>query len=138
MTLSLPPKRWSLPPKRWSLSLVFVPLWLVLWTVGWIASGNQQLLIAGPIGTVLVAALYAWLVAGREEVEVEGRTLTLRRRVGPITHERRFDEPRDVRVLRDGGASIAFEHGGRTYRFAGALDEDEAQRVARQLTEALR
>ena len=128
----------SLPPKRWSLSLVFVPLWLVLWTVGWIVGGDSSLLIAGPVGTLLVGALYAWLVAGREEVEVEGRTLTLRRRVGPIRHERRFHEPRDVRVLRDGGASLAFEHGGRTHRFGGALDEAEAADVARRLREALR
>ena len=128
----------SLPPKRWSPSLVVVPVWLVLWTVGWIASGDPKLLIAGPIGTLLVGALYAWLVAGREEVEVEGRTLTLRRRVGPIRHERRFDEPREVRVLRDGGASLAFEHGGRTHRFGGALDEAEAADVAHRLREALR
>ena len=131
MTLSLPPKRWSLP-------LVVVPVWLVLWTIGWIASGDSSLLVAGPIGTLLVGALYAWLVAGREEVEVEGRTLTLRRRVGPIRHERRFEDPRDVRVMRGGGASLAFEHGGRTHRFGGALDEAEAERVARRLQEALR
>ena len=130
MTLSLPPKRWSLP-------LVVVPVWLVLWTIGWIASGDPALLVAGPIGTLLVGALYAWLVAGREEVEVEARTLTLRRRVGPIRHERRFDDPRDVRVMSGGGASLAFEHGGRTHRFGGALDEAEAERVAHRLREAL-
>jgi hypothetical protein len=128
----------SMPPKRFALSLVFVPVWLVLWTFGWIVSGEPSLLVAGPVGTLLVGALYAWLVAGREEVEVDGRTLTLRRRVGPITHERRFDEPRDVRVLRDGGASLAFDHGGRTHRFGGALDDVEAEHAARRLQEALR
>ena len=143
----------SMPPKRAPWVTYAVPVWLALWIVALVtqASTGQGALVAGVLAAVAVLLLWLWLVAGREEAEVSARTLTLRRRVGPLSHQRSFPaaEVRDLRALpparhgwRDGfgvaHATLAFDHDGRTHHFAGGLDHDEAVRVAERLREALR
>ena len=142
----------SMPPKRAAWVTYAVPVWLALWTAALLtqASTGEAALVAGVLAALAVLLLWLWLVAGREEAEVSGGTLTLRRRVGPLSHQRSFAavEVHDLRALppartgwRDAfgvtHASLAFDHGGRTHHFAGGLDHAEAVRVAERLREAL-
>ncbi len=80
-----------------------------------------------------------------------GSALLLRRRIGPLRHQRTFEtaKVRELRALEHAGgrwydntgltpASLAFDDGARTHRSAGALDEAEAKHVALRLREAIR
>jgi uncharacterized membrane protein len=145
MTIALPTKRTPWPQYA-------VPVWALLWIVSLVVAGDggPALMAFGLAVPVVVLALWIWVVAGREDVEVDGGTLTLRRHVGPITSRRRFraSEVRDVRALeqREGlaerlgvpTAALALEHDGRTVCFGSGLDEAEAAALAGRIGEALR
>jgi hypothetical protein len=138
----------TLPTQRAGLPLLIVPVWLVLWIAGLIARGtaDAMALVGGPLVVVVVGLLWLWLVAAREEVDAEPRRLVLRRRLGPLKTERAFRaaEVGNLRAERRdgwwgvGGASLAFDHEGRSVHFGGALDDAAAEDLARRLREALR
>jgi hypothetical protein len=119
------------------LPTLAILLWLALWTfAGW-----------GAIWTL------AWHVAGREEIELEGRFLSL----GVVAWSRRLCTKYDVAAIRglrhapttsgsvaaalgtaqpkDG--AIAFEYQGRTIRFGAELGPDDVERVLAMIRERL-
>src|SRR5262249_5244720 len=116
-------------------ALVFVAVWLILWT------------LAGGF------VVYAWLrnVAGREVVTLSPGTLSLRRQVLGFGRTREFElaHVRDLRVVPLalspwflwwgmsfwglGPGSLSFDYGAKTYRFAAGLDEAEAKLLLAEL-----
>ncbi len=141
----------ALPTKRTAWPLYAVPVWAALWIVSLVAygDGGPGLLAFGLAIPVLVLALWVWVIAGREEVEIEDGRLTLRRHVGPLVSRRTF-KTRDIDAVhaleqRRGlaerlgvpTAALALDHDGHSVRFASGLDEDEAQALAARLREAL-
>ncbi len=141
----------ALPTKRTAWPLYAVPVWAALWIVSLVAygDGGPGLLAFGLAIPVLVLALWVWVIAGREEVEVADGKLTLRRHVGPIASRRSFKtrEITAVHALEQSRglgerlgvptAALALDHDGRSVRFGSGLDEAEARALAAQLQEAL-
>jgi hypothetical protein len=142
----------SMPPKRFVFALIFLPFWLVLWSAGWVTGADDPVfMVVGPIGSFVVLGIWLWMLFGREEVEIGGGRLVLRKRVGPVKREQGFDAAKveELRALPVAGSSwfdntglthhsMAFDVGARTHKFAGALDEAEAKHLARRLQERLR
>lgn len=119
------------------LPTAFILLWVALWTFfGW-----------GAIWTL------AWHVAGREEIEVEGRFLSL----GVVAWWRRLTTRYELAAIRDlrheattSGSTrsalglaqpkdgpIAFGYQGRTIRFGAELGPDDAEQVLAMIRERL-
>lgn len=122
----------------------FLTFWLVLWTVaGLIALHNL-----------------IWTVLGREVVEVNGRSLQVRKMVGPIHRDQEFalEHLQDLRVPGSAPASksttwslprffkprwglplgiepgtVAFDYGSRTYRFGHRLDDAEGKQIVTEI-----
>jgi hypothetical protein len=115
--------------------ILFLTVWLLAWTAG----------------GLLVAFTFLWTAFGRETVELADATLSVRRHVLGLGRTRRYDAarvqglrvwagpapgPRTAPRLRRpglGGGTIAFDHGGRTVRVLGGLDEAEATALVAQL-----
>jgi hypothetical protein len=120
-------------------STLFMLAWLVLWTVG----GGHAIMVL------------AWGIAGREIVTLGRGVLVIRREALGFgrTWEYGSETVRNLRVaparltysklgstFRSAGLSggpIAFDHGARTVRFAGGVDEAEAATVVKELGERL-
>lgn len=115
---------------------IFVGVWLLLWTVGGVAAFRALLSSLG----------------GRETVTVEGRSLSLRRSLGPLRWTSRHDlaevtslrawspSPGGVRTglgqrLWGPAGRLAFDWHGRTVRFGDGLRDDEVPAVLRALQE---
>ena len=108
---------------------LFMLAWFGVWTVGG------------------MFAIYAclWQVLGKEIVTVHGQTFKIRRDIGGFGLDKEYDflQMRDLRVGQVtfnplefssslqlwgvGGGVMAFEYGGKTYRFGAGLDEVEAK-----------
>lgn len=104
---------------------------LALWLVGWTAGGAW--------------AMYSliWLVLGREIVELDGRSLALRREPMGIPPRKQYDvlHVRNLRVVPFDGSvwaksdpfvgmrsgPLAFDYGAKTIRFGSGVDEAEAR-----------
>jgi hypothetical protein len=93
----------------------------------------------------MIMIWYFWMFRSRDVILVDGRLLTLRRELGPVSETKGF-EPSDVRRIRfdppitipfrtfhsrdlGSGGSIAFESGGKTHRFGLDLPEADAQKL---------
>ncbi len=117
----------ALGRETWSVAWALLAVWLVAFTMG----------------SLTVAALVALLLLGRETVSVSRDLLRIAVRVGPFRTERAFDLDgvRNLRVVphmrtakgrgltRPALGALAFEHGGRTIRFAAGIRGVEADRV---------
>jgi hypothetical protein len=86
--------------------------------------------------------VFAAAATAREVLMIEGKTLVLRREVLGFCRQRNFElaEVRNLRAQRTevqgklaGGASVAFDHGGRTYHFGSGLSLDEARRLVKTI-----
>lgn len=110
-------------------------LWFPFWTVG---------------GLLMLLALL-WNIAGREVITLSDATLCTKRALGTYQRSRSYDLAgiRNMRfaplvynpfsmsgswqyqfqMLGVAGGSVAFDHGGKTYRFGNALPETESLRL---------
>jgi hypothetical protein len=118
---------------------LFMFAWLVLWTVG----GGHAIVVL------------AWGIAGREIVTLGGGVLLIRRGALGVgrTWEYGLETVRNLRVdparvtysrmestfpsTGLSGGPVAFDHGARTVRFAGGVDEAEAAIIVKELGERL-
>ena len=157
--------RVRIPARRnWAI-IIFLGVWLSLWAFGELflpysvvrgnlARGGGR---APPAGFLLfwfamwtafgAAALYTWVwnAFGREAIEIDGRTLTVRREPIPFPRRKQYDllHVRGLRVvpyesylwwMRDPfagmrGGPLAFDYGAKTVRFGAGIDEAEARMV---------
>jgi hypothetical protein len=119
---------------------LFMLAWFGVWTVG---------------GGV---AIYAWLwqLMGKEILTVRGQTFKIRRDVGGFGFDKEYSliQIRDLRIgpvgvnplefsssfqlWGVGGGVIAFDYGGRTYRFGAGLDEAEAKQIVTAIKQRYR
>ena len=116
----------ALGRETWSVAWALLAVWLVAFTMG----------------SLTVAALVALLLLGRERSPSPG-PIAHRRARRPVSTERAFDLDgvRNLRVVphmrtakgrgltRPALGALAFEHGGRTIRFAAGIRGVEADRV---------
>jgi hypothetical protein len=118
----------------------FMLAWFVVWTLGGLL------------------AIYAWLwqVIGKEIITVQEQTVTTRRDIGGFGFNKVYDLPQmhnlrvwsvdinpldfssSLQLWGIGGGVIAFEYGGKTYRFGAGLDEAEAKQVVTAFTQRCR
>ena len=148
--------RYTLPPRRQTSSMVFIPVWLVLWAIGFGTAIRS--LLDDPLQPFLifwlliwtaagVAAFYGWLsqAVGSELVTLSPGTLKIKRSVFGIEPTREYDatQIRNLRVeltvptwyrpKRNWGAfdegTIAFDYGAWTIRFGAGVDEAEASMI---------
>ena len=152
--------RYTLPPRRQTFSMVFLPIWLFFWAIGFgttlrslLGRPQQPFLIfwlsAWTVGGV--AVFYGWLaqVAGNELVTLAPGTLKIKRSVLGIEPVREYDatQIRNLRVAppvptwykpkRNWGpfdeGVIAFDYGARTIRFGAGVDEAEASMIVEEI-----
>ena len=158
------------PRRDWGLRL-FMPVWLLGWTAGEVAAfytvftaifGGPRP-FAGPVGFIApwlvfwtVGGAIAWMVfayniAGRERVSIDGTWITTSRELFrwarsvrmPLADIRRmrFSPPVNSRnswssALQQwglGDGSVAFEAEGKTRRFGSSLTEDETSELIEQI-----
>lgn len=121
------------PPEGEASMLV----WFAIWTLGGIL------------------ALYAllWQVIGKEILTVHGSTLTIRRDVGGVGFSKAysltqmdalqikpvefnpFDVSSSLQLWGIGGGVVAFDYGGKLYRFGAGLNEPEAKQIVAAMTQ---
>jgi hypothetical protein len=116
----------------------FLLVWLAAWTVG----------------GVLVSLQLLWSFAGREEIAVGPRTLSVRVVAGPLRRTREYDLASVQNVREDHGfagqlarafrttypgshGAIAFDYGARTVRIGTDLEGEDVQKVLAMLQEGL-
>lgn len=148
-----------IPAHRGWPALLFVAVWLGIWTVagansiGDLLAGRTEdeafsvVWLGGwTLGLLFGCSMLAWRLLGREEIIVGSRAMTVVRRAGPYRRTLRFTRDRiahlrteaDARAGRGvGGGSIAFDYGVRTHRFASTLDEAESRHIVELLRREL-
>jgi hypothetical protein len=109
-----------------SIGGVFMTVWFTLWTVG----GGA------------VSAQWAWNVAGKETVFIDGESLTIKKSVFGIGRSRRYSTAYVDRLRASGdrdvsqgpwGGGLAFDHVGRAVNFGAGLSQTDATELAAQI-----
>ncbi len=114
---------------------------LVFWLIAWTAGGG--------------AAIYSllWNLVGREEITLDGRTLTVRLGAAGLGRSREYDlsaitnlraEPASNDLLRytrttpwASSGAIAFDYGAKTHRLGISLDGQDVQTAVEAIKERL-
>lgn len=93
-------------------------LFFAVWFIGW------------TVGGYFLWGKWLWQMWGRRELLVGSTTLTLQNTVLGQRRSRAFELARVKKVRAvTSGEGIAFDYDGRTYEFAGGLDQAAQQRV---------
>jgi hypothetical protein len=144
-------------PRNW-FTILFLPVWLSLWTVGEVSVGRDVLFngrhdpftltwllfwsAAGPY----VLLWWLWSLFGTTIVIVGTDRLTLRRKMLGVQHSREYSASSihgfHFREAAGAGRSrtssaIQFSYGGRTVSFASDLDFTEGEQIIRLITARL-
>lgn len=148
--------------RRNIFALLFLPIWLVLWTIGGIAAivevartGDPFLVLwlcGWALAWVAAALILAWMAAGSESIGLNAGDLEIGQSLFGLTR-RRLYRGRDVRNLSAATApplvaqfqlsvpflmktrfgAVKFDYGGRTIYAAPALDEAEGRMIVDRL-----
>jgi hypothetical protein len=142
-------------------ALLFLPLWLIGWTIGGVAA-IRQLLSTGQIfllvwlcgwalGWLFATATIAWMIGGSELIGTTGGDLEIGHSLLGLTRSRLYrgrdvshlspaDTPFFARfqfslpfLMRTRSGAIKFSYGGRTVYAAQGLDEAEGRMVVERL-----
>jgi hypothetical protein len=138
--------------------VLFTIFWLAMWsfferTIGIRAlQGHASFFEYGwlglwTIGGASAAFTVVWMLLGREKIVADAAFLSVRHEVVSLGWSRRFAS-QEVRNLRHSppvwsrnrllpAGVIAFDYGSRTYRFAGGVDEAEANQLIPRINHAL-
>lgn len=152
--------------RRNVFALLFLPVWLVLWTIGGIAAmtelarGGEPFLAVWlcfwAVAELAVILSLAWLIWGAELIGVIGGDLEIGQRLFGLTRSRLY-RGRDVRDLAAAEAppfyaqtqfaipfmmkprwgAVKFNYGGRTIFIAQGLDEAEGRMIVERLRRRL-
>lgn len=146
--------------RNW-VAAVFLAAWLGGWATGevlvsWqLVAGTVPLparafmgcwLVAWTVGGLMAARQLAWLLVGREEIALDGGSLSLRWKAGPFARSREYDlgavrnvredatlagsVARGFRMSSPGRhGAIAFDYGAKTVRFGADLEGEDVQKV---------
>ena len=151
--------------RRQVFALLFLPVWLTLWTVGGVTAITQVVqefnlficlwLCGWLLGWVFAAGTIAWMLMGAETVRVVGKDLELGTEIGPWKRSK-LSQGAQIRDLRAAPANpltnfqlsgpfmrhmqigaVQFTYGARTVRLAAGLDEAEGRLIVERLKKAL-
>jgi len=145
--------------------LLFLPIWLTLWTFGGIAAIHQLLtdftpfvavwLCGWAVGWVFAAGTIAWMMGGVETLRVVQGDLEIAMVCGPWSRRKLYQgalvrglhpsiQTLDLSRFRVSGpffrqvnGAIQFSYGARSVRMAAGLDETEARLVVEHLLNRL-
>ena len=136
----------EIPARRRPLRMALLVVWLAAFA--WVVSGAvaalsapepyqpMALMVAWLLmwaaGAVVAAGSLAWMLWGREVVQMTPASLTIRRQIGPLGRTRSFDLAK-VSNIRACAGGVEFDYRGRRERFASDLDRDAAEELAAQM-----
>jgi hypothetical protein len=143
--------RTEIPARRRPLRMALLVVWLAAFA--WVASSAAAALTAPDLyvptalmvawllmwaaGAVAAAGSLAWLLWGREVIQMTPDSLAIRRQIGPFGRTRTFDVPK-VSNIRPCAGGVEFDYRGHRERFASGLDRDAAEELAAKMTASLR
>ena len=151
--------------RRQIFPLLFLPVWLAMWTVGGVAAMTQVIqqfnlflifwLCAWAVGWFFAASTIAWMLMGSETMRVVGHDLEIGFRIGPWARHKLY-QGAQVRELKPApsnpfsrfamggpfmrqtqGGAVQFNYGARTIRMAAGLDEAEGRMIVERLKKGL-
>jgi hypothetical protein len=151
--------------RRQVFVLLFLPVWLTLWTVGGLTAMSQLAhefslflclwLCGWALGWVFAASTLAWMLTGAETVRVVGGDLELGFQIGPWAR-RKLYQGAQIKDLKASPANpmsnfqlsgpfarhmqfgaVQFNYGARTIRMAAGLDEAEGKLIVERLRKSL-
>jgi hypothetical protein len=151
--------------RRQIFALLFLPVWLTLWTVGGVAAITQVLhefnlflclwLCGWLLGWVFAASTIAWMLVGAETMRIVAGDLELGVEIGPWARRKLYQgvQIKDLRVAPANpmanfqmsgpfmrqmqGGAVQFTYGARTVRLAAGLDEAEGGLIIERLKKSL-
>lgn len=154
-----------IPARRQIFAMLFLPVWLTLWTVGGAAAIGQVVqefnlficvwLCGWALGWVFAAGTIAWMAVGAETVRVVGKDLELGVQIGPWSRRKLYQglQIKDLRAVsahplanfqmsgpfmrQMQGGAVQFTYGARTIRLGAGLDEAEGRLIVERLRKAL-
>ena len=138
--------RTEIPARRQPLRMALLIVWLAAFA--WVASGAVVALtapepyqpmgllvawlVAWAAGAVVAAGSLAWILWGREVVDMTAGKLTIRRQIGPLGRTRSFDLAK-VSNIRPCAGGVEFDYGSRRQRFASDLGRDAREELAARM-----
>lgn len=151
--------------RRQVFALLFLPVWLTLWTFGGVAAISQVMhefnlficlwLCGWAAGWVFAASTIAWMLTGSETVRVVGHDLEVGLQIGPWKRGKLY-QGAQIRELKPApsnpfsrftlggpfmrqtqGGAVQFNYGARTVRLAAGLDEAEGRMIVERLRKSL-
>ena len=151
--------------RRQVFVLLFLPVWLTLWTAGGIAAFTQVIhefslflclwLCGWALGWIFAASTVAWMLMGSETLRVLGQDLEVGVEIGPWAR-RKLYQGGQIKDLRAAPANpfssfqlnspfmrqmqfgaVQFTYGARTVRAAAGLDEAEGKLIVERLKKSL-
>jgi hypothetical protein len=151
--------------RRQVFVLLFLPVWLTLWTVGGIVAFAQVIqefslflclwLCGWALGWIFAASTVAWMLMGSETIRVVGQDLEVGVEIGPWTRRKLYQggQIKDLRAAPTNPFSsfqlnspfmrqmqfgaVQFTYGARTVRLAAGLDEAEGKLIVERLKKSL-
>jgi hypothetical protein len=151
--------------RRQVFALLFLPVWLMGWTVGGVAAINQVVhefnlfvcvwLCGWAVGWVFAAGTFVWMLIGAETVRVVGKDLEVGVEIGPWMRRKLYQgaQIKDLRAAPANslsnfqmsgpfmrqmqGGAVQFTYGARTVRLAAGLDEAEGRLIVERLKKSL-
>lgn len=139
--------RTEIPARRRPLRMALLAVWLAAFA--WVVSGAVAALSApGPYqpmalmvvwllvwmgGAVAAAGSLAWMLWGREIIDLTPPSLSIRRQIGPLGRTRVFDLAK-VTNIRAAAGGVEIDYRGHRVRFGADLDRDEAEELAARMT----
>jgi hypothetical protein len=151
------------PAARQMFVLIFLPIWLCGWAFGEASAARQLSRGAGSADLFLIVWLcgwtlggagalfsFLWNLAGREILILERGLFSVRREIFGIGWTRQYQlehvsalrvQPLDAQASSSrrlfAAGRIAFDHGARTVRCGGSVDEAEAKQLVTLLDERI-
>jgi hypothetical protein len=152
--------------RRQIFTLLFLPVWLTLWTIGGGVAASQMMTHLEPflaiwlcfwaLGWVMAAGTLVWMVAGSETLRIVGGDLEVAQHMFGLTR-RWLYEGRQIRQLRVAeqpfwgsnfqwqvpflrlgrSGSVKFDYGARTVPVAPGLDAAEGRMIVDRLMKRL-
>lgn len=146
--------------------LLFLPVWLAMWSFAGVTTVGQFLRTGEPFlgfwllgwaaGELAVVFAWCWMLWGAELIGVTGGDLDVGQRLFGFTRSRLY-RGRDIRnlsaseaapfraqaqlhvpfLMRGRSGAVKFGYGGRTIRFAQGLDEAEGRLIVERLLRRL-
>ena len=148
--------------RRQVMTMLFMPVWLILWTGGGVAAFTQMMRDFEPflalwlgfwaVAWIAVAGSFAWMVSGSETIRVVGSDLEIAHHLFGLSRRWLYEggRVRDLRLAEQPSwavrsqlqlpffnrfttGAVKFDYGARTIHALGGMDEAEGRMVIERL-----